>query len=344
MLADLNKQLNTTLGMHGYRYKGNTIRGCLYENVDTQSAIITDYKIHHPESPFPYTDYTREQNHLMGLYCSLYRFVVDEFSEIEVMDKELKNYLSKTFNEEKLVVSGQNRNIQAIDPTMPEAIFEQVFIDTYGRDALDRVIREHPVIDINGHTRWVDYYIQTANYNLAIEKNGETYHHPILTGKKKYKAQLLKQNSIVAYGGKVFRWSMQGMKFRDKFSEEMKMYFGDLDSFKLAHHIKQSRGFKLFDHQENILESIKEERAEGKQSFLVVLPTGTGKTEVMLSDLEEQIKEASDNFKALVMVPQVQLKQDLIILLKKRFNNYKVGDEHDSIIMIQTYAWMSRYY
>ena len=57
MPADLNKQLNTMLGVHGYRYKGNTIRGCLYENVDTQTAIITDYKIHHPEFPFPYTDW-----------------------------------------------------------------------------------------------------------------------------------------------------------------------------------------------------------------------------------------------------------------------------------------------
>jgi len=50
-----------------------------------------------------------------------------------------------------------------VDPTIPESYFEQAFIEIYGRESLNKVEREFPIIDINGQTRWVDYIVRLKN-------------------------------------------------------------------------------------------------------------------------------------------------------------------------------------
>src|SRR5659263_175317 len=52
--------------------------------------------------------------------------------------------------------------------------------------------------------------IGTRNGKIAVEKNGELYHHPIIIGKERYKKQLVKQNSIVANKIKI-RLSEEGI-------------------------------------------------------------------------------------------------------------------------------------
>jgi superfamily II DNA or RNA helicase len=67
--------------------------------------------------------------------------------------------------------------------------------------------------------------------------------------------------------------------------------------------------FSLFKHQATVLEDIQTERAGGKSAFLVVLPTGTGKTEILIADYAREHK-AGRAARALVMVPTRQLRQD----------------------------------
>jgi superfamily II DNA or RNA helicase len=345
----LKLQLTKTLNIFGFYESKNLLRGLLFENSKNNDAIIIDYEIYNKQFPFSYTEYTKEQNNLMFKYRSTYRFVIDSLDDIESLNKKLSYYLKKDFTEDKIKSSGANRELSEIDPTIPEAYFEQAFIETFGRESLDKVEREFPIIDTNGQTRWVDYVVRHKDFNIAIEKNGETYHHPIIIQKKGYQKQLIKQNSLVAYGYKVFRWSLEGMKFKETFREEMKKFFGNKEDFLLSQKLAVSRKITLIHHQTTAIEEINTLRLNGEKNFLVVLPTGTGKTEIMISDILNSYHK-NINSKTLILVPSRQLKIDTIKKVILRFNeefsnhNISIGEDRELQIVVQTYSWMSRYY
>jgi hypothetical protein len=136
--------------------------------------VLLDHRICDTRYPFAYTLYTKEQNALMHKYRGVFRFMADTRDDLADAARTLDRLLNREFAEDSIQTKGRHRHWHDIDPTMPEALFEQAFIDCYGRRALDRVIREFPVIDMNGHTRWVDYFIRTRTGDLAIEKNGST--------------------------------------------------------------------------------------------------------------------------------------------------------------------------
>lgn len=330
----------------GFSIKRPLLRGLLFHQPGTDTAIMVDHGSCDRNHPYSYTEYTKEQNGLMHRHVRLFRMLIDDQDELEHEWKLLQTYLNRDFSEDEIRAGG-NRALSEIDPTLPEAHFEQAFIECYGREALDCVVREHPMIDVHGQTRWIDYYVRRADgRDVAIEKNGETYHHPIITGKLQYRRQLVKQNSLAAYGVKVFRWSLEGMRFVENFHEELKRFLGSAESFELAQKISVSRSFKLLDHQVNQLEAMRQARAEGKNAFLVVLPTGTGKTEVLIADLVEQYHAGSAK-KGLVMVPSKQLKQDHIQKISKRLGDHglhawQVGEGLDNDLVVQTYSMMSR--
>ncbi|MCG8563785.1 MAG: DEAD/DEAH box helicase, partial [Desulfobacterales bacterium] len=341
-------QAKDELAKSGFTFTTVTLRGALFVNARENTAILLDHRICDPRYPFQYTEYTKEQNQLMHRYRSLYRFKVDSEGELETACDLLHRFRARDFHEGKIASPGGSRELREIDPTLPEARFETVFIECFGHEMLDRVQREFPVIDINGTTRAIDYFIRTTSVDIAVEKNGETYHHPQITGGKKYTSQLLKQNSLTAYGIKVFRWSMEGMKSTENFAEEMRRFFGNPGDFKPAQQISVSRKFKLFKHQKNALADLTHEREAGKSAFLVVLPTGTGKTEILMADFAREYRTGD---KALVMVPSRQLKEDHIKKFKERLRAYPrvkgitVGETpEDCDLVVQTYAWLSRYY
>ncbi len=349
MQGDLALVLNDTLNTFGFTQKSNLLRGLLFEDQCKKKALIIDYEISNRNCPFSYTEYTKEQNILMHNYSSVYRFVVDDEDDIDVLEEELNKYLHVDLEDNKIKFSGTNRQLVEIDPTIPEAYFEQAFIETYGHESLDRVEREFPIIDIKGQTRWIDYIIRHKNYNIAIEKNGETYHHPIITGRKQYQSQLIKQNSLVSYGYKVFRWSLEGMKFKENFREEMQKFFGESKDFLLSQKLSVSRKITLLEHQTEALSAINAQRKKGDTNFLVVLPTGTGKTEIMIADILNMYRR-TPTCKALIMVPSRQLKEDTIKKVTQRFSDevlgqsISIGSQEDSQILIQTYSWLSRNY
>jgi len=98
---------------------------------------------------------------------------------------------------------------------------------------------------------------------------------------------LVDYNRDVAYGDKVFRWSLESMRFAERFHDELKQCLGTSQSFIHSQHISISRDFELYTHQENTLTQLDEGRAKGLRAALVVYPTGTGKTQILLSELEK---------------------------------------------------------
>ncbi len=342
----LLKTLTQRLEPLGFFLTKHVLRGVLFHHQPSDTAIMVDHRVCDRNYPYSYTEYTKEQNRLMHQHASLFRIIVDDEDDLEQEWQLLQLYLNRDFSEDEIRAGG-NRALSEVDPTLPEAYFEQAFIECYGHEALDRVSRELPIIDIKGQTRWVDYFLQRSEgADIAIEKNGETYHHPIITGKTQYRRQLVKQNSLVSYGVKVFRWSLEGMQFVENFHEELKRFFGPAVHFELAQKVSVSREFALLHHQVNQLDAMRQARVEGKNAFLVVLPTGTGKTEVLIADLAEQY-HAGFAKKSLIMVPSKQLKLDHIQKFSKRLADHdidhlRVGEGVENDIVVQTYSMMSR--
>jgi superfamily II DNA or RNA helicase len=132
----------------------------------------------------------------------------------------------------------------------------------------------------------------------------------LLSGKK-YKDQLLKQNSIVSQGGKIYRWSLGSIQFRDVFCEEIKKYFPAPEKIIDGNNVHAKRRFELFEHQENMLDEIERGREEGDKAFLVHLPTGTGKTHILISYFFREYKK-EPSIRALVLVPTSKLKEQTV--------------------------------
>lgn len=332
-----------------FSYITDLLCGSLYEIEN--NGLIIDNRIN-SNQPFAYSEYTKEQNYLMSKYNKLFRIYIDSKSDLLDLRKELCKLINKDFYEDRIRKFGSSRELKEVDPTMPEALFEQAFIDLYGREELNKVSREFPIIDIDGNTRWVDYVIHKRDFNIMIEKNGEKYHHPLIITRKQYVSQLKKQNSIVSYGDKVFRWSLESMHDRENFAEEMKRYFGESYSFLPGYKIKAKRknSFKLHRHQQDIVDSLGETEYGYNSRNLVVLPTGTGKTEILIHDVIKEFK-VNQKIRALIVAPTLAIKNQTIAKIKQRLPNYSIsidelstGDQVGNSILIQTYAWLCRNY
>lgn len=282
--------------------------------------------------------YTRIQNKYMFENTQCFRFLIDDENDFY----EFKNYLNRyLLQEEKTIYDTSTYSPgkrYSIDPTPLEFLFENTFEEVYGREALPYLIREYELIDIDGHQRFYDYVLFKKDSLIAIEENGISYHHPQVIGVEKYKNQLLKQNSIVAYGGKVFRWSTSDIKFTDVMCDDIRSYLGNIDSFVYQAKYHSQREVVLYEHQENTLEQIKTERKNGGKTFLVHLPTGTGKTKIVIEDLKSLLIE-KPNTKILVMVPTSALRVQWYLKITESLDS-NIGYRADNQIFITTYAFM----
>ncbi|MCP5205816.1 MAG: DEAD/DEAH box helicase family protein [Hahellaceae bacterium] len=312
-----------------------------------ETAIIIDNKMFDDATPpFTYLEYTSWQNRLMHKYEKVYRFASNELSEIE---QQINFFLSNQESPDELKMFGRDRHEQDIDPTRPEYVFESVFESVYGPSYLSALEREYEYFDLSGKRRFIDYLLSTCKKKIAIELNGESFHHPLFIKLNKYQSQLFKQNSLVKSGYPVFRWSLAGMNDEKKFADQMRSYFGASDTFQNIPHFKAVRKvstFQLQEHQEEALDRIAKQRADGESTFLLVLPTGTGKTEVFIEDHKRQYAENRAH-RTLVIVPSTELKSQTIERFRNRNPNLKVGELVDSQqlnVCVQTTAFMIRHY
>ena len=302
--------------MEGEGYFLHEIQGPahIYRHHREPRLVIVDRGICQADR-MPYSEYTHLQNRLMHGHDRLYRFVVDTEEELREARKEFSLLAGREAGDEvDIETPGHtgDRGEYSIDPSPLEAHFEEAFIDIYGRESLDRVLREASFPDIYGRERYFDYLVEVKKsgepgagaYWIAIEQNGEQYHHPAVVGKTRYRSQLLKQNSFVSWGNKLYRWSFGGMIDRDNFIQDIRRYLGEGKDFLTTSFIKAGRRFTLFQHQDSVLEDIRRARESGQNSFLVVLPTGTGKTQILMEDLHRLHRERGDGaFRTLILVP-----------------------------------------
>lgn len=329
--------------------------GCTFLRKDDDTCLVIDTVIC-GLSDYPYVAYTSRQNVLMAAHNRVFRFLYDPASSIDTIQQEIIMFLGGESDLEKIRRFGGNRAEQEPDPTLPEATFEDCFLEAFGDMARMGLHREFAYVDFEGTTRYIDYALFAKSAKFAIELNGESFHHPAVIGAKRYRSQLFKQNSLVADGFKVFRWSLNGMKDRERFILELTGFMGDARPFlnkpvfKLSRSVQTLQKITLKDHQQKSLGQLSEARENGRNTFLLVLPTGTGKTEIFIEDLV-RLKKGDPDLKALVIVPTRKLREQTIARLKLRLpyhyqdsTSVDVLGENKADFMVQTAAYLHRHY
>lgn len=166
--------------------------------------------------------------------------------------------------------------------------FIDLFCETFGAEKGEYVYLQYPVVDIYGNHRFIDFALNFPDGKVAIEVDGNTWHQPGKVSEQKYHDDLLKQNSIVHDGWKIYRWtSAQLEKSPDLVKDELVTFLG---SNPLFQHIddtlppQQGSAFALMDHQEEALSGLHRMREEDKTIALLYHATGTGKTVTAVSD------------------------------------------------------------
>jgi superfamily II DNA or RNA helicase len=324
-----------------------------FDEGDKQVILSTSYKkksmlivIDHDaifETAFEYKRYCQKQNEWMLEFDSVYRFVESdmemfkqflggnttagfvaaevnyerEISYSESIERITDGLVNESVENDYKNAKTFNREGTAIDPSPLEYFFENRFIECYGDEGLKRILREYSIILQNGKTGYIDYILSDKEGKLfAIEENGIKYHHPYLIKEAKYKAILMKQNSVVNRKGKMFRWDSESIRNPEKIDDEIKEFFGDIKQYSIQTYISAKREFHLYKHQEDQIEGLSILRENNNTASLVVLPTGTGKTQIALEDLAS-FKLYQPKLKALVLVPSLALKHQWIARVKE---------------------------
>lgn len=312
--------------------------------VDTVICDLTDYS---------YVDYTSFQNGLIAKYSQVFRFLFDSSSRPSQLKDLIKTFLTGESDPETIKRFGVDRTMYEPDPTLPEAEFEECFFEAFGDGARMGLEREFAYADLAGSTRYIDYALFGSGEKFAIELNGERFHHPVAIGSKRYRSQLFKQNSLVSDGFKVFRWSYNGMKDRERFILEIVRFMGDARPFSVKPIFKAKRlvqTFTLKEHQTDSLNELSAGRENGRKTFLLVLPTGTGKTEIFIEDIV-RLKDKNQYLRALIIVPTRKLREQTLVRMKHRlpqkfqeYTSLDVFDDSSAAIYVQTSAYLHRHY
>lgn len=282
------------------------------------------------EQIFPYTLITDKQNHYMKIYRRVFRFLGFDPETIEkCLQKSRQEVLYST---KKISERGEHA-----DSSPLELLFEQNFTDVYGMRALKYLQKEFRISDEDGNNYFLDYLIDTADSRVAIEENGIHYHHPQLIGIEGYRKQLRKQNTCALWGLKLYRFSTEDCRFKDRIEDDIRSYLGkDTSGFREAGLLLE-RKTELYEHQEISLAQIEERREKGIRAFLIVLPTAAGKSRIVEEDIQK-FAAGKEQFRALILAPNTNVIADW----KERIN--KDLQPLQDRIDIKTYSYAVRHY
>lgn len=89
----------------------------------------------------------------------------------------------------------------------PEDVFVELFAQVFGLANVQLLVHEYPVEDIYGSGRSIDYALRTSDERIAFEIDGLAGHLPSAIPVEKYEDDLLRQNSLIHQGWRVFRWT-----------------------------------------------------------------------------------------------------------------------------------------
>ncbi len=166
--------------------------------------------------------------------------------------------------------------------------FVDLFTQVFGIQNSGRLVMEFPVKDIHGGSRFIDYAIRTPDERIAFEIDGLIWHVPDAERIAGYEDDLLRQNSLIHDGWRVFRWTdRQILNESEQVKDELALFLErvpgliDFDDF-----LPKQRGqvLELRPHQEEALEALALLRSGGNTIALVTHAQGAGKTVTAIAD------------------------------------------------------------
>jgi superfamily II DNA or RNA helicase len=181
----------------------------------------------------------------------------------------------------------QDASERAATSSAPEDLFVELFTQVFGLEKTLQLAPQYPVKDIYDGTRFVDYALRTPEQNLAFEVDGPQ-HVPDAAALAGYEDDLLKQNSLIHQGWRVFRWTdRQIAQEPERVKEQLALFlerladFGSFDDF-----LPRQAGelIQLREHQGDALLALQRLRDEGKTIGLLEHATGAGKTVTAIAD------------------------------------------------------------
>jgi superfamily II DNA or RNA helicase len=179
-------------------------------------------------------------------------------------------------------------NHRALDSSKAEDLFIELFSEVFGLEKLQFVSPEHPVQDIYGKTRYIDFAIRTAECKIAFEIDGLQWHHPTAISVADYEDQLVRQNSLVHKDWRVFRWTDRQLADEpESVKDQLALFLEKIPNLlNFDDFLPRQKGasFSLKSHQRDALRSLSLMRSQGKTIALLTHATGTGKTTVAISD------------------------------------------------------------
>lgn len=166
--------------------------------------------------------------------------------------------------------------------------FIELFCDTFGAEKGQYVYLQYPFVDIYGGHRTIDFAVNLPDGRVAIEVDGNTWHQPGKVSREKYHDDLLKQNSMVSEGWRVYRWTSDQIdQSPERVKDELVTFLGQSPMFRTIEDTlppQLGETFELMDHQEETLENLRQMRLDHKTIALLFHATGTGKTVTAVSD------------------------------------------------------------
>jgi superfamily II DNA or RNA helicase len=177
---------------------------------------------------------------------------------------------------------------RAATSSAPEDLFAELFTQVFGLETALLLVPQYPVRDIYEGSRFVDYALRTRDQRVAFEIDGLTWHVPEATSVAKYEDDLLKQNSLVHSGWRVFRWTdRQIAQDSERVKEQLALFLERVPGLlSFDEFLPRQVGdvVELRAHQEDALQALETMRNAGKTIALLDHATGAGKTVTAVSD------------------------------------------------------------
>jgi superfamily II DNA or RNA helicase len=170
----------------------------------------------------------------------------------------------------------------------PEDIFVELFAQVFGVEKVQMLAHEYPVEDIYAKGRSIDYALRTTDGKIAFEIDGLTWHLPSAIPIEKYEDDLLRQNSLIHQGWRVFRWTdRELLQEPERVKEQLALFLESIPGLlSFDDFLPKQAGevLELRQHQQEALASLEQMRAQDKSIALLTHAQGAGKTIVAVSD------------------------------------------------------------
>ncbi len=180
--------------------------------------------------------------------------------------------------------------VSELPASSAEDLFVEIFQEAVGLVGTQWLQFQVPFTDIDERQRRIDYALNSPLSRYAFEIDGEFWHDPTSprVTPADFRNSLIRQNSLVYRGWKVYRWTDQQLiAERSRVVEQLRLFLereiaagtlGDLLP------LQEAGEFSLREHQSEALDSLDAMRGEGKTIALLTHATGTGKTHVAVTD------------------------------------------------------------